>query len=123
MNLLCECAAGLFTHAVTTHAVTTFGFVDKKNNSSKKQLDCLLWSQESSILEGKTKFKASAILNSLYMSILKEVYSSDNPENDPRVQSILGAVVLAANLLEPPQWRGPVVRGFVKIPRIPPRQG
>ena len=96
VNLLCERAAGLFVHAVAT-----FGFIDEKNNSPKKQLDRLLQSQKSSILEGKTKFKANAILDSLYTSILKEAYGGDDPENDPRVRSILGAVVLAANPLSP----------------------
>ena len=53
------------------------------------------------VLEGKTKLKANAILDSLYMSILKEAYGGDDPDNDPRVRSILGAVVLAANPLSP----------------------
>ena len=96
VNLLCERAAGLFVHAVAT-----FRFIDEKNNSPKKQLDRLLQSQESSIPEGKTKFKANAMLDSLYMSILKEAYGGDDPENDPRVRSILGAVVLVANPLSP----------------------
>ena len=96
VNLLCERAAGLFVHAVAT-----FRFIDEKNDSPKKQLDRLLQSQESSILEGKAKFKANATLDSLYMSILKEAYGSDDPEKDPRVRSILGAVVLAANPLSP----------------------
>ena len=96
VNLLCERAAGLFVHAVAT-----FRFIDEKNNSPKKQLDRLLQSQESSILEGKTKFKANATLDSLYTSILKEAFGGDDPENDPRVRSILGAVVLAANPLSP----------------------
>ena len=96
VNLLCERAAGLFVHAVAT-----FRFIDEKNNSPKKQLDRLLQSQESSILEGKTKLKANATLDSLYTSILKEAYGGDDPENDPRVRSILGAVVLATNPLSP----------------------
>ena len=96
VNLLCERAAGLFVHAVAT-----FRFIDEKNDSPKKQLDRLLRSQERSILEGKTKFKANTTLDSLYTSILKEAYGADDPEKDPRVRSILGAVVLAANPLSP----------------------
>ena len=30
---------------------------------------------------------------------------------------------LGMGALEPPQWRGSVARGFVEMPRIPPRQG
>ena len=29
---------------------------------------------------------------------------------------------LSNSLLEPPQRRGPVVKGFVEMPRIPPKQ-
>ena len=96
VNLLCERAAGLFVHAVAT-----FRFIDEKNNSPKKQLDRLLKSQESSILEGKTKFKANAMLDSLYTTILKEAFGGDDAENDPRIRSVLGAVVLAVNPLSP----------------------
>ena len=96
VNLLCERAAGLFVHAVAT-----FRFIDEKNYSPKKQLDRLLEPQESNILEGKTKFKANAILDSLYTTILKEAFGSGDTENDPRIRSVLGAVVLAANPLSP----------------------
>ena len=96
VNLLCERAAGLFVYAVAT-----FRFIDERNNSPKKQLDRLLQSQNSSILEGKTKFKANAMLDSLYTSILKEAFGSDDAENDPRIRSVIGAVVLAANPLSP----------------------
>src|ERR1700753_10538 len=94
VNLLCERAAGLFVHAVAT-----FRFIDEKNKSPKKQLDRLLQSQGSSVFEGRTKFKANTTLNSLYTSILQEAFSDDHPESDPRVRSVLGAVVLAANPL------------------------
>ena len=96
VNLLCERAAGLFVYAVAT-----FRFIDEKNNSPKKQLDRLLQSQKGSILEGKTKFKANAMLDSLYTSILKEAFSGDDAENEPRIRSVLGAVVLTANPLSP----------------------
>ena len=96
VDLLCERAGGLFVHAVAT-----VRFVDHKNNSPKKQLDRLLQSQGSSAFEGKTKFKADATIDSLYTSILQEAFGGDDPENDPRVRSVLGAVVLAANPLSP----------------------
>ena len=96
VDLLCERAGGLFIHAVAT-----VRFVDHRSNSPKKQLDRLLQSKGSSVFEGKTKFKAYATIDSLYTSILQEVFGGDDPENDPRVRSILGAVVLAANPLSP----------------------
>ena len=96
VDLLCERAGGLFIHAVAT-----VRFVDHRSNSPKKQLDRLLQSQGSSVFEGKTKFKAEATIDSLYTSILQEAFGGDDPENDPRVRSVLGAVVLAANPLSP----------------------
>ena len=96
VDLLCERAGGLFVHAIAT-----VRFVDQKNISPKKQLDRLIQSQGSSAFEGKTKFKANATLDSLYTSILQQAFGDDDPENDPRVRSVLGAVVLAANPLSP----------------------
>ena len=96
VDLLCDRAGGLFIYAVAT-----VKFVDHRNNSPKKQLDRLLQSQDSSVFEGKTKLKADATIDSLYASILQEAFGDDDPENDPRVRSVLGAVVLAANPLSP----------------------
>ena len=96
LDVLCERAAGLFVYAVAT-----VRFIDHKNNSPKRQLDRLLGSPESSAFEGKTKFTASATLDSLYMSILQEAFGDGYPEDDPKVRSVLGAVVLAANPLSP----------------------
>ena len=96
VGLLCERAAGLFVHAIAS-----VRFIDQRNSSPKKQLDHLLQAQGSSALEGKTKFKANATLDSLYSSILQEAFGDDDPENDPKVRSVLGAVVLATNPLSP----------------------
>ena len=96
LDVLCERTGGLFVHAVAT-----IRFINHKSNSPKKQLDRLLQSQESSTLEGKTEFKDNETLDSLYTSILQEAFGGDDPENDLRVRSILGAVVLAANPLSP----------------------
>ena len=96
VDVLCERAGGLFVHAVAT-----VRFIDHRRNSPKKQLDCLLQSQESGTFEGKTEFKDNETLDSLYTSILREAFGGDDPENDLRAQSILGAVVLAANPLSP----------------------
>ena len=96
MDLLCERAGGLFVHAVAT-----IRFIDHRINSPKKQLDRLLQSQGSGTFEGKTEFKANMTLDSLYTSILQEAFGGDDPENGPRIRSILGAVVLATNPLSP----------------------
>ena len=96
VDLLCERAGGLFIHAVAT-----VRFVDHRSNSPKKQLDRLLQSPGSSVFEGKTRFKTETTIDSLYTSILQEAFGGDDPENDPRVRSVLGAVVLAANPLSP----------------------
>ena len=94
LDALCERAAGLFVYAVAT-----VKFVDHKNNSPKRQLDRLLGSPENSAFEGKTEFTANATLDLLYMSIIQEAFGNGYPEDDPKVRSILGAVVLAANPL------------------------
>ena len=96
VDLLCERAGGLFIHAMAT-----VRFVGERNSSPKKQLDRLLQSQGSSVFEGRTKFKTNSTLDSLYTSILQEAFGNDHPENDPKIRSILGAVVLAVNPLSP----------------------
>jgi len=96
LDLLCERAAGLFVYAVAT-----VSFIERRNNSPRKQLDRLLQSPDSSVFEGKTKFTANATLDSLYTSILQEAFGDDYPEDDPKVRSVLGAVILAANPLSP----------------------
>ncbi|KAF9645707.1 hypothetical protein BDM02DRAFT_3065560, partial [Thelephora ganbajun] len=96
LDLLCERAAGLFVYAVAT-----VQFVDHKNNDHKEQLDRLLRSPESSAREGKTRLKANTTLDSLYTSILQEAFGDDDPEDDPKTRSVLGAVILAANPLSP----------------------
>ena len=96
LDLLCERAAGFFVYAMAT-----VKFVDHRNNHPKKQLDRLLQSPESSVREGKTEFRADTTLDSLYMSILHEAFGRDDPEDDPRVRSILSAVILPADPLSP----------------------
>ena len=96
LDLLCERTAGLFVHAVAT-----IRFIDQKNNNPKRQLDRLMQSPESSVLEGKTKFKVNSTLDSLYTSILQDAFGDDDPENDSRIRSVLGAVILATNPLSP----------------------
>jgi len=95
LDLLCERAAGLFVYAMAT-----VKFISHKNNHPKKQLERLLQSQNSA-REGRIEFRADITLDSLYISILREAFGRDHEEDDPKVRSILGAVVLAVNPLSP----------------------
>jgi len=96
LDLLCERAAGLFAYAVAT-----VKFIDHRNNDPEEQLDRLLKSSESSAREGRIELKEGMSLNALYMSILREAFGRDDPEDDPTTRSVLGAVALAANPLSP----------------------
>ena len=96
LDILCDRAAGLFVYAVAT-----VKFIDHRNNGPEEQLDRLLKSSKSSTHEGKIKLKENTTLDSLYMSILQEAFGHDDPEDDPRIRSVLGAVVVATNPLSP----------------------
>ncbi|KAF9645513.1 hypothetical protein BDM02DRAFT_3189660 [Thelephora ganbajun] len=96
LDLLRERAAGLFVYAVAT-----VKFVDHKNNNPKKQLDRPLLLPKNTAYEGMTRFKPNTTLDSLYTSVLQEAFGDDYPEDDPKVRSVLGAVILAANPLSP----------------------
>ena len=91
LDNLCDRAAGLFVYAVAT-----VKFIDRRYNSPKDQLDVLLLSPESTAV-GKTTFRSNTTLDSLYLSILQEAFSDD----DPKVRSVLGAIILAADPLSP----------------------
>ena len=95
VDLLCQQAAGLFVYAMAT-----VKFIDQRNKNPKKQLDWLIQSQDSGS-EGKTNLGNNTTLDLLYMSILYEAFSNNEPEDDAKVQSVLGAVILAANPLSP----------------------
>jgi hypothetical protein len=94
---LCERAAGLFVYAVAT-----VKFVEKRGTNPRKQLDLLLQLPDSSVREARTKFKTNTSLDILYTSILQDAFGDeDDPDNDPVVRSVVGAVLLAANPLSP----------------------
>ena len=94
---LCERAGGLFVYAVAT-----VKFITKQSTNPRRQLELLLQSSESSVREAKAEFRANTTLDSLYISILQEAFGKkDDPDNDPRVRSVLAAMVLAANPLSP----------------------
>ena len=96
MDLLCKRAAGLFIYAVATAK-----FIDSRNSNPKTQLDRLLQSPESSAREGKTRVRANITLDSLYTSILQEAFGHDDPEDDPKIHSVLITVILATNPFSP----------------------
>ena len=96
LDLLCERAAGLFVYAVAT-----IKFIGNQNNNPRKRLDLLLQSPKSSVHEGKTRLKSNTTLDSLYTSVLQQAFGDDDPKDDPKIRSVLGAVVLATNPLSP----------------------
>jgi len=96
LSLLCERAGRLFIYAVAT-----VKFIDNPRDNPRKRLDFLLQSPESSAHEGKAKLKTDTTLDSLYLAILQEAFGDDDPRTDPRIRSILGAVILATNPLSP----------------------
>ena len=95
LDSLCERAAGLFIYAMAT-----VRFIGQKNKNPRKQLDLLIQSQESGF-EGKAKLRGDTTLDSLYVSILHEAFGDGGPEDDAKVRSVLGAVILTTNLLSP----------------------
>jgi len=93
LDLLCERATGLFVYAA--EAVR---FIE---NRPKKRLNLLLHSPRDEAHEEGTESNVNAALDSLYMSILQEAFGDDDPEDDPKIRSVLGAVILATNPLSP----------------------
>ena len=96
LDLLCERAGGLFIYAAATAK-----FIDNRNDNPRERLDFLLRSPENSAYEGKAKLKTNTTLDSLYVTILQGAFGDDDPRTDPRVRSVLGAVILATNPLSP----------------------
>ena len=97
LDLLCGRVAGLFVNAAAA-----VRFVAKPNTNPKKQLDLLLQPPQSSVRKGKSKSGANVTLDLLYTYILQESFGNDdNPDNDHKVRSVLGATILAANPLSP----------------------
>ena len=98
LDTVCKRAAGLFVYAVAT-----VKFVEKQSANPRTQLDLLLKSPGSSSREGgATLNTGAATLDSLYTSILMGAFGTrDDPNNDPRIRSVLGAMIVAANPLSP----------------------
>ena len=94
---LCKRAAGLFIYAVAT-----IKFIDKQSGNPRRQLNLLLRLPECTAREGKIMVKPNTTLDSLYTSILQGAFGDDDdPDNDPLVRSVLGAMSLVVNPLSP----------------------
>ena len=96
VDQLCEQAAGLFVYAMAT-----IRFIGRGSIGPRAQLERLLQSPESTTHQGKTKLTPKTTLDSLYTSILQGGFEDDDPENDSKIRSVLGAIVLATNPLSP----------------------
>ena len=93
LDLLCKRAAGLFIYAVAT-----VKFVDKRSANPIERLNLLLRSPEDNGREARTKYNENTTLDSLYISVLKGAFGDDDdPDDDPKVRSVLGTMILAAN--------------------------
>jgi len=88
LDQLCGLAAGLFVYAAAT-----IKFISDNRKNPRERLNLLLRSQKIGACEGKT-------LDSLYTSILEEAFGND-PEDNSKTRSVLGAVILAINPLSP----------------------
>jgi len=89
LDQLCERADGLFVYAEAT-----VQFINDPKKNPEERLSLLLDSQKIGGREGKFT------LDSLYTSILEEAFGND-PEDDTKNCSVLGAVILAINPLSP----------------------
>jgi len=93
LDLLCGRASGSFTYA--TAAVK---FIDHGNGDHRERLDHILHLPEDGAHQGKNTFAA---LDSLYTSVLQAGLGNGDPENNSKVRSVLGTMVLAVDPLSP----------------------
>jgi len=96
IDLLCERAGGLFVYAVATP-----GFLDHAFTPPSKQLDIITKSPGSTAHEGSVEVRASATLDSLYVSCVQGAFDRMNADDDAKVRFVIGTVVLAMNPLPP----------------------
>ena len=96
LDVLCQRAAGLFVYAVAT-----VKFLDSSSHLPKQQLDMIINLPESTVPEGKTRFKPEATLDFLYTSVLKTAFTEEDPQVDSKVRSTIGTVILLVNPLPP----------------------
>jgi hypothetical protein len=96
LDLLCKRAAGLFVYAVAT-----LKFLDHVFSPPSKQLDIIMRTPASTSYEGKAKLRPSTTLDSLYLAVFQGAFDGVDAEDDERVRSVVGVVVLAINPLPP----------------------
>ena len=96
IDLLCHRAGGLFVYAVAT-----VKFLDSRFFLPTKQLEIIANFPENTAHEGKTQFQPNKTLDSLYLLILCETFSADDPVIYSNFQSIIGTVMLLVNPLPP----------------------
>jgi hypothetical protein len=96
LDLLCKRAAGLFVYAVAT-----LKFLDHVFSPPSKQLDIIIRTPTSTSYEGKAKLRPSTTLDSLYLAVFQGAFDGVDAEDDERVRSVVGVVVLAINPLPP----------------------
>ena len=94
---LCERAAGLFVYAVATVEFVTGGI-----SNPRKRLDFLLQSPWTIIHEGQAEADEQTALDPFYASVLQAAFGGGHdPDNDPKIRSVLGAMALVAYPLSP----------------------
>jgi len=98
IDILCQRAAGFFVYAVAT-----VKFLDHPVFTPREQLDKIINLPGHTTYEGVTQLKNKTTLDSLYTRILQMAFDfgGEDPELNFRIQSIIGAVVLAMNPLSP----------------------
>ena len=113
LDLLCERAAGLFVYAVAT-----LKFLDHAFTPPNKQLDIITRAPGTTTHEGKAKVRSSVTLDaldgfappadgsietldSLYLSSFQGAFNGMDADDDEKVRSVIGTVVLAVNPLPP----------------------
>ena len=94
LDRLSQRAAGFFTHAVAI-----VNFLHNEHASPIERLNLLLESPERALLN--TEICNETTLGSFYTSTLQRAFDDSKPEDDRKVRSVLGAVVLAKNALSP----------------------
>ena len=96
LDVLCNRAAGLFVYAAAT-----LKFLDHAFSPPSKQLDIIMRTPASTTHEGKAKLRPSTTLDSLYLAVFQGAFDGMDTEDDERVRSVVGVVVLAINPLPP----------------------
>ena len=96
LDLLCERAAGLFVYAVAT-----LKFLDHSFTPPNEQLDIIMKAPGITTHEGNANLQLGTTLDSLYLSSFRSAFNRTSTEDDEKVRSVVGAVVLATNPLPP----------------------